>query len=264
VEDPGYPFARDVFASYGARVVPVPVDDEGLVVSEIPSRARLVFTTPSHQFPLGPSLALARRQALLELAATHRVAIVEDDYDSEFRFTPRPMETLHAMDQSGRVIYVGTFSKSLVPALRAGYLVAPPSLRSALRAARQLADGYGTPAHEAALGRFLSDGLLARHLRRARTVYAERRELTISGIRALLGDRLELVPSSAGLHVAGRLRDGGDDLAVVRAAGEQGVAVEALSSFASRGRPTGLVFGYGAVVTDSITPGLRRLARLLA
>ena len=142
VEEPGYPLARDVFASYGARVVPVRVDDEGLVVDELPAAARLVFTTPSHQFPTGPPLSLERRRALLDFAGRHRCAVIEDDYDSEFRFTERPLETLHSMDDAGRVLYLGTFSKSLVPGLRFGYLVAPEPLQDALRAALQLSVGY--------------------------------------------------------------------------------------------------------------------------
>jgi GntR family transcriptional regulator/MocR family aminotransferase len=265
VEDPGYPFARDLFASHGAQVVPVRVDLEGLVVDEIPERARLVFTTPSHQFPFGPPLSLERRQALLEFADRHRVAIIEDDYDSEFRFTERPLETLQALDRHGRVIYVGTFSKSLVPALRAGYLVAPESLRDALLGARQLADGYGAPAEQVALARFVSDGLFGRHVRRARTTYGERRELVLAGIHGPLAGHLRLVPCAAGLHVTATFADPEvDDAAVVAAALGVGVAVEALSSYAiGPDVPPGLVFGYGAAVTGSITPGLRSLARLL-
>lgn len=264
VEDPGYPLARELFASYGARVVPVRVDADGLVVDEIPDGARLVFTTPSHQFPLGPPLALARRQALLEFANRHRVAVVEDDYDSEFRFTDRPMETLHALDRHGRVIYVGTFSKSLIPGLRSGYLVAPSSLREALCGARQLADGYGAQAEQVALARFVADGLLGRHLRRARGVYAERRELLLDGLARLPG--VDVVPSAAGLHVTATFRDRRtDDAALVAEALAEGVAVEALSSYAAGGDgPRGLVLGYGAAVTASIAPGLERLARLLA
>ncbi|MFC4783852.1 MocR-like pyridoxine biosynthesis transcription factor PdxR [Nocardioides sp. MAHUQ-72] len=265
VEDPGYPSAHAVFSAHGARVVPVPVDREGLVVDALPDRARLVFTTPSHQFPLGPPLSADRRRALLAWATPRRAAVVEDDYDSEFRFTERPMETLHALDRSGLVVYVGTFSKSLVPGLRAGYVVAPPTLRQALRGARQLADGFGALPEQAALARFVSDGQLARHLRRARQVYAERRALLVEGLATLVGDRLELVDSAAGLHVTALATEPClDDVGLARDAADQGVAVDALSTYSLDGRgPSGLVLGYGAARTDSITPGLRRLARLL-
>jgi GntR family transcriptional regulator/MocR family aminotransferase len=258
VEDPGYPFARDVFALAGARVVPVPVDDEGLVVSRLPARTRLVFTTPSHQFPLGPPMSLARRQALLEYAATHDTAIIEDDYDSEFRFVERPLDTLHRLDAAGRVIYVGTFSKSLLPSLRAGYLVAPPSLRSALRAARQLADSHGSTPTQAALARFIEEGLLARHIRKAAKVYAARRALLTDAIGEHLG--LRPIPSAAGLHLAVFLDDG---IGIAARAAEEGIAVDSVASYtAGEGGRDGLVFGYGAVVTETIEPGLRRLARL--
>ncbi|MFD7023927.1 PLP-dependent aminotransferase family protein, partial [Promicromonospora sukumoe] len=182
VEDPGYPEARELFALHGARVVPVPVDAEGLVVSEIPANARLVYTTPSHQFPLGMPLSLARRRALLAHAARYDAAVVEDDYDSEFRRARRPLESLQALDRDGRVVYVGTFSKSLLPGLRVGYLVAPPSLRDALLAARQLTDGHGAVHVQGALARFIDDGLLARHVRKASAVYAERTEILLDAL----------------------------------------------------------------------------------
>jgi GntR family transcriptional regulator / MocR family aminotransferase len=265
VEDPGYPQARDVFASYGAHVVPVRVDDEGLVVDEVPAEARVVYTTPSHQFPYGPPLSQRRRVALLALADRHGIAIVEDDYDSEFRFVESPLETLHALDRHGRVLYLGTYSKALVPALRAGYVVAPESLRDALLAARQLADGYGDPATEAALARFISDGLYAAHVKRARTAYAARRDLLRTELDRQLGDALAVVPSAAGLHLTAVLRDPGiDDIALEEACRTDGVALDALSAYAvgPGGRP-GLVLGYGALRQESIRPGLARVARQL-
>ena len=264
IEEPGYPLARDVFASYGARVVPVRVDDEGLVVDELPAATRLVFTTPSHQFPTGPPLSLERRRALLDFAGRHRCAVIEDDYDSEFRFTERPLETLHSMDDAGRVLYLGTFSKSLVPGLRFGYLVAPEPLQAALRAALQLSVGYLAVPEQAALTRFLEDGLFARHLRRAKAAYAERRSLVLEAIHGPLADHLELVPCQAGLHITTLLRDQSvDDTEVVRRAAELGVAVEALSSYAVTGSPRGVVLGYGAADPATITPGLARLAGVL-
>ena len=263
VEDPGYPPARDVFAAHGARVVPVPVDEEGLVVEAVPEDARVVYTTPSHQFPYGPPLSRARREVLLGLADRRGIAVVEDDYDSEFRFVQGPLPTLHALDTHGRVIYVGTYSKSLLPALRAGYLIAPESLRDALRAARQLSDGYGDLAAEAALARLISDGILAAHVRRARTAYAERRELRRTELDRVLGDHLRVVPSAAGLHLTAVFADRTvDDRALVAAARADGVAVDALTAYslAGDGRP-GLVLGYGALRPASVTPGLALLAR---
>lgn len=265
VEDPGYPQARDVFASHGARVVPVRVDEEGLVVDEIPEEARVVYTTPSHQFPYGPPLSRRRREVLLELADRCGIAVVEDDYDSEFRFVEGPLDTLYSGDTHGRVLYLGTYSKSLVPALRTGYLVAPASLREALLAARQLSDGYGDQAAEAALARFISDGMLGAHVKRARTAYAERRALLGAELQRLLGDRVRVVPSVAGLHLTATFVDPGvDDRALVAAVARDGVGVDALSAYAVGPSPTpGLVLGYGALRPESVTPGLELLARRL-
>ncbi len=265
IEEPGYPLARDVFASYGAEVVPVRVDEEGLVVEDLPAAAKLVFTTPSHQFPTGPPLSLDRRRALLDFAGRHRCAVIEDDYDSEFRFTERPLETLHSMDDAGRVLYLGTFSKSLVPGLRFGYLVAPEPLQDALRAALQLSVGYVDVPEQAALARFLEDGLFARHLRRAKAAYGERRALVLEAVHGPLAEHLELVPCQAGLHVTTRLRDQAvDDTEVARRAADRGVAVEALSSYAVGGTPRGIVMGYGAADPQSIRPGLAQLRTALA
>ncbi|WP_125777796.1 PLP-dependent aminotransferase family protein [Antribacter gilvus] len=264
VEDPGYPEARGVFALHGARVVPVPVDGEGLVVDAVPADARLVYTTPSHQFPLGMPLSLARRRALLAHASRHGAAVVEDDYDSEFRHGRRPLESLHALDRDGRVIYVGTFSKSLLPGLRVGYLVAPPSLRDALLAAKQLTDGHGPVHVQAALARFIDDGLLARHVRRATARYAERHEILLD---ALAGLPVEPVPSAAGLHVTAYLAadpppEGGSRGLMTRAR-RRSVALETLGTFTVGHHRDAVVLGIGAAETASIRPGIEKLAQLL-
>jgi GntR family transcriptional regulator / MocR family aminotransferase len=278
VEDPGYPPAAQLFAASGMRVVPVPVDAEGLLVAALPSRTRLVYVTPSHQFPTGVAMSLQRRVALVEWAQEHDALVVEDDYDSEFRFSTRPLEPLTNLDRHGRVCYVGSFSKTMLPALRLGFVVAPPSLRSALRAARQLSDGFSPVPTQAALARFIDDGLLARHVRKASSVYATRHAAVVAALGSLPG--VDLVPSSAGLHVCVRLpaAPAGTARRVAAAARRVGVAVEPLAGYyreaqgststasgngAAETPREGVAVGYGAVSDDRIDEGLRRLVRVL-
>lgn len=264
VEEPGYPPARRLFASLGARVVGVPVDEQGLVVERLPANARLVYATPSHQFPLGRAMSLARRTALVDWARRRPAAVVEDDYDSEFRFSARPLEPLYSMDTAGRVLYVGTFSKSMIPAVRTGFVLAPPAVRVALVAARQLGDGYGQMPVQAALARFIDEGQLARHVRRAGKVYARRHARIVAALGALPG--VDVVPSAAGLHVAALLRDGdtGRAARTVQAAARAGVVLEDLAAF---GQPSaaqaGFVFGFGAIDEGRIDPGLAIFAAAL-
>ncbi|MFI6534657.1 PLP-dependent aminotransferase family protein [Nonomuraea sp. NPDC050547] len=256
VEEPGYPPARRLFRSLGARVAGVPVDEEGLDVAALPKAARLVYVTPSHQFPLGVPMSLARRTALLEWARHRDAVIIEDDYDSEFRFGERPLEPLQSLDGAGRVVYVGSFSKTLLPTLRLGFLVAPASLRTALRAAKQLTDWHGDPFAQAALARFIDEGLLARHIRKATKEYAARH----AQITALLAAdaRFQLVPSAAGLHVCARL----DPTLEVRPA--PSLAVESLASYYAEGAPGhGVVLGYGGISRTAIPEGVRLLTTVL-
>ncbi|MBN8233325.1 PLP-dependent aminotransferase family protein [Corallococcus macrosporus] len=266
VEEPGYPPARQVFQSLGARVVPVPVDAEGLDVSALPDAARLVYVTPSHQFPLGMPMSPARRAALLEWAKRRDAVVIEDDYDSEFRFGGRPLETLHGMDRSGRVLYVGSFSKVMVPMLRLGFLVAPPSLQRELRWARRVMDWHSPVAEQAALARFIDSGLLARHIRKMRREYEARHERVAEGLARHCGDWLEVVPSVAGLHLSATFRKGGmalerETVARARAAG---VGLVTLSRYFAgpRARP-GLVLGYGGIPAARVPEGLRRLGASL-
>ncbi|WP_232663450.1 MocR-like pyridoxine biosynthesis transcription factor PdxR [Pseudonocardia sp. TRM90224] len=265
VEDPGYPPARQLFTALGAEVVGVPVDDEGIDVTALPRGAALVYTTPSHQFPLGVPMSLARRAALLRWADEHGAAIVEDDYDSEFRFCDRPLEPLQSLDRDGRVIYVGTFSKTLLPLLRIGFLVAPRSLQPALRAAKRLTDWHGVLPEQAALGSFIDEGLLARHIRAAGRVYEARHDELSDAVATQLGRWLEPVPSAAGLHLATRARPGMSVEKidrVVRRARQSGVAIDPLARYAATPATAqaGVVFGFGAIQADKIATGVELLA----
>ncbi|WP_329214558.1 PLP-dependent aminotransferase family protein [Streptomyces sp. NBC_00683] len=264
VEEPGYPPARLAFLAQGAEVTGVPVDAEGLLVDAIPPGTRAVYVTPAHQFPLGMPMSLRRRTALLRWARRHGAAVIEDDYDSEFRFGGRPVETLQSLDRDGHVIYVGSFSKVMLPSLRVGFLVAPAPLRTALRTAKYTADWHTAVPTQAALARFVDDGLLARHIRRMQHTYATRHQAITRALTRHFADLAELVPSAAGLHVTtfaqGHLAEP-DALAdrAVRARAS-GVAVHTLAEVAAnRSARPGLVFGYGSISAPDIEPGLHCL-----
>ncbi len=261
VEEPGYAPARALFTSLGARVAGVPVDGEGLVVEAIPRAASLVYVTPSHQFPLGTAMSLDRRAALLAWAHRRGAVLIEDDYDSEFRFSDRPLEPLHSLDHGGRVVYVGSFAKTMLPMLRLGFLIAPPSLRPAVRTAKRLTDRQGDVITQGAMAAFLAEGLFSRHLRRSTREYAARHERIVTILRRDFADRLAVVPSTAGLHLAAYLRTSVDAAALVRRAAAAGVVVENLAAYHGEGPgEPGLAIGYGAVELDDIEPGLRRLS----
>jgi GntR family transcriptional regulator / MocR family aminotransferase len=187
--------------------------------------------------------------------------IVEDDYDSEFRYSDRPLDPLQSIDRGGRVIYVGSFSKTLLPMLRLGFLVAPASLQPALRKAKQLTDWHTETPIQAALARFVAEGLLGRHVRKATREYAARRAQIVSGLSHYLGSWLEVVPSMAGLHVCARLVRPAALESVVARAAAAGVVVEPLSAYCMGEPQAGLVIGYGSIASDRIERGLRRLAR---
>jgi GntR family transcriptional regulator/MocR family aminotransferase len=261
VEEPGYPPLRLLLRSCGARLRPVPVDGNGLSVEALPDEARLVFLTPAHQFPLGVPLSHTRRVALLDWARRRQAVLVEDDYDSEFRFGGRPLETLHALDRDGRVVYVSTFSKSLLPALRLGFLVAPPPLRRALRAAAFAAGWHAQGPAQVALLALIESGLLARHLRRARRVYAARHQAILDALRTDFGRWLSPLPSLTGLHLAARLRLGGPafEREVAEQARRRGVGFDRLSAYYEGAPQAGLVLGYGALPDERVAEGLRRL-----
>ena len=256
VEDPGYLPFHKLAVARGAKLVPVPVNGEGLVVSALPDRAQLVYVTPSHQFPLGTVLSLRRRRELLAWARAARAHVIEDDYDSEFRFSDRPLEPLPRLDDGGRVIYVGSFSKSLRPSLRAGFLVAPDELVAPLAGLRQLMDWCSPVLLQKALAALLADGTMDRHLRRARRVYRVRHQLLVdwfSGPGRRLG---RLVPGDAGLHVAVELSPEIDGANLVTRARARGVALDDLATYSIDAGPCGLALGYGSAPPDVLVGAL--------
>ena len=264
VEDPGYPPAFWLFKALGARVTGVPVDREGIVVDALPRNVRLMYVTPSHQFPLGMTMSLSRRVALLSWARRNNAAIIEDDYDSEFRFGGRPIETLQSMDTTGRVIYVGSFSKSLLPSLRLGFIVTPPSLTNALCAVKYVTDWHTPLPFQAVLSHFIDEGGFARHVRKMRGIYQLRHSRIVDFVERELADLLEVMPSAVGLHVCAMARHASPAQidGVVRRASASGVAVDPLAKYAlgARGQ-AGLLIGYGAIATNRIEEGLRVLRR---
>lgn len=262
VEDPGYRLARLAFEALGLRVRGVAVDRDGLDVDAIPKQARAVYVTPSHQYPLGVSMTLPRRLALLAWADRHNSAVIEDDYDSEFRFGGRPIEPIRMLDTTGKVIYIGSFSKSLLPTLRLGFIVAPPSLREAIHKAKLVTDWHTSTTIQAVLAHFIDGGGFARHIRRAREVYRARHRMIADALARDFVDHLKVIPSTTGLHIAAAARTASVDQigVVVRRASEAGVVVQELSRFGvdSPG-PSGLLMGYGAIPTARIADGLQRL-----
>ncbi|MGA9597458.1 MAG: PLP-dependent aminotransferase family protein [Acidimicrobiia bacterium] len=258
MEDPGYRRFRRLAEACGANVVPVPVDEEGIVVADIPSEARLVCVTPSHQFPTGVTMSLPRRLALLELAAQHGMVVVEDDYDSEFRYTDRPLEPLYRLDRTRTVAYVASFSKTLSPALRLGYMVVPPGLLSRVLELRQHMDW--SPAHieQEALRAYIADGALDRHLRRTRRIYERRHALLTAFLRRTAAAGLMYpMASNAGLHVCGRLDEQVDESQLCLALASRGVAAEGLAGYTTGSvKIAGLVLGFGRVDTVQIPEAL--------
>jgi GntR family transcriptional regulator/MocR family aminotransferase len=224
----------------------------------------MVYVTPSHQFPVGVAMSLPRRQALLAWAEHHDAAIIEDDYDSEFRFGGRPLEPLQTVDPSGRVIYIGSFSKTMLPALRIGFLVLPPSLHLAATKAKFVSDWHGPSLLQSALVRFIADGSFARHIRKVGKVYSQRHAIVTAILERDFAHHLELVPSHTGLHVAALATNiSVERIAyIARRAAGLGVAIQQLADFAvDTNQRSGITIGYGAVATSKIAEGLRRLRK---
>lgn len=265
MEDPGYPGAHQAFRSAGVSMVPVPVDGEGIDVEEGVRRARgarAAYISPSHQFPLGTTMSASRRMQLLAWAERDDAWIIEDDYDSEYRFGGKPVASLQGLDTAARVIYLGTFSKVMYPALRLGYMIVPRDLAPAFHAGRDAIDTFSATLSQLAMTDFIREGHFARHIRAMRGLYRERRMALMKSIGRWLGDRVEVIGADAGMQLVGLLPEGTDDVALSREAATHGVSVRPLSPcyLEPPGR-AGIIFGYGGVAPAQIDEGVRRLGQ---
>jgi GntR family transcriptional regulator / MocR family aminotransferase len=267
VEEPGYPGARAALSAGGAELVSVPVDEEGMSVASLRrrgGRVRAAYVTPSHQYPLGTSMTAARRLALLDWAFRGEAWVLEDDYDSEYRYVSRPLGALQGMDAHDRVVYIGTFSKVLFPAVRVGYLVVPPSLWQRFVDAREAFDLFSPTLYQLALAEFLREGHFARHLRRMRGVYLGRRDALLTGLARHCGDRLTVHNADAGLHVAVLLSAGLSDRDIVRRMAERSLTATALSTcYAGTASQSGLLLGFGGSTERRLLEATRVLGELL-
>jgi GntR family transcriptional regulator / MocR family aminotransferase len=265
IEDPNYRGARDAFVAAGARLHPVRVDQEGLITSKLPNRTRLAFVTPSHQFPTGTILSLGRRMALLDWAKRTGAVVIEDDYDGEFRYEGRPVESMQGLDRDGRVIYVGTFSRTIFPALRIGYLIAPITLVKALSAAKWLCDRHTATLEQETLAEFIATGAYERHLRRSRRANAIRRQVLLDSIAEYLGNRVAVTGDGSGAHVVLWPRKPVSEDAVIAAAASKGVGIYGIARyFARRRSQAGFMLGYARLKEDDIREGVRRLTECLS
>jgi GntR family transcriptional regulator / MocR family aminotransferase len=267
VEEPGYWLARNILTSSGCRIVPVGVDRDGLnVAAGIAScrRARAAIVAPSHQFPLGATMSASRRLQLLEWARRESAWIIEDDYDSEYRYDSKPIASLQGLDRNERVIYIGTFSKVLFPALRVGYIVMPRDLERHFVSVRHAMD-VGPPHQvQAVLADFLNEGHFSRHIRRMRQIYGERRDVLIGCIREQLDGVLEVHGAQAGLHLTVTLPRGAKDKAICAAAAERKLWLWPLSpTYIGAGVRHGFILGYAGVTAAEIPAGVKRLREVL-
>jgi GntR family transcriptional regulator / MocR family aminotransferase len=265
LEDPCHLGARDIFEAAAARIVSVPVNEEGFdleAAKKLSPPARIVYVTPSHQFPLGITMSLERRLNLLEWAGANNAWIVEDDYDSEFRYAARPLPALQGLDRGARVLYLGTFSKTVFPGLRLGCIVVPPDLVEVLAAARALTDLHGPIIDQMVLAEFITEGHFERHVRRMRTLYSERQAILVEQAGKYLSGCLEVARADAGMHLIGWLPEGVDDRAVSQRAKESGIWAAPLSRYSNtRAGRGGLLLGYTAFDEREIKTGVKALTK---
>lgn len=267
IEDPCYQEALAVFRSVGAQIIPVAVDAEGFDLTFAARQgdaAKLVYITPSHQYPTGATMSLARRLSLLEWARKTGAWIIEDDYNSEFRYAGRPLASLQNLDNTGRVIYVGTFSKTIFPALRLGCMVVPKNLIEIFRAARALCDCHSPIFEQAILADFIAEGHFARHLRRMRTLYEKRQNILVEEAKKTLGGLLKVSKAPSGMHLIGWLAKGFDETEVAEKASENGLNLTPLSSYCIENKlPSGVILGYTGFDEKQIREGIQRLKQVL-
>lgn len=266
IEDPGYAATREALAAAGASLVPVPVDENGLdVAAGIASaaRARAVYITPSHQYPTGAAMSMARRLDLLAWASQTGAWIIEDDYDSEFRYAGRPLASLQGLDRGGCVVYVGTLSKVLFPGIRLGFAVVPHHLIDVFRGARFLSDRSPPTLQQAMTAEFMRQGFLTSHIRRMRQRYKEARDVVVEAIARHLGDLVDIEVPECGIQLVIHFRDGLSDIAVAEAARRQGIIVKPVSPHYVAARPRqGLVLGYSGFDNHKLRAAAAELGRI--
>ena len=268
VEDPGYRLARNVFALNGGNLVPVPVDNEGLNVAAGIKRcrkARAAFVTPSHQFPLGVTMSASRRLQLLDWAQNSGSWIIEDDYDSEYRYESLPIASLQGLDANSRVIYIGTFSKVLFPSLRLGYIVIPSDLVDRFLIMRRAMDICPSSFFQDVLTDFIGEGHFARHIRRMRVLYRERRNALVDSIGKELGSMVEVLGDEAGMYLAVSLRSGGRDVQIAKRAARDNLWLWPLSlSYLSEVSRQGFILGFGSTAVAEVPGAVRKLRDLIS
>ncbi len=267
IEEPGYRFAQHIFRLNGSVLVPIPVDKEGLDVAagiKACRKARVAFVTPSHQFPLGVTMSASRRLQLLDWARSNGSWIIEDDYDSEYRYESFPVAPLQGVDSSDRVIYIGTFSKVLFPSLRIGYVVIPPDLINSFLAVRRAMDLCPPSFSQEVLADFIGEGHFARHIRRMKVLYQERRDALVASIDREIGSMVEVLGSEAGMQLTVALPKGARDVEIAKKAALQNVWMWPLSPsyVGERSRP-GLILGFGSAVVSEIPRAVRKLRSVL-